>query len=228
MFSGMDMCSVILFFYVFSYLSFNKKSHGMSLRLSIIFMIETLCIGTSNQEMYWSPTPTTVTWRPMKSNKLGYRKALYANLQILVKADPYYIKLQLFTTTYYINPPEAMVGTKKLVSYSLEELKYGDIWSFGMLLFMLLNPDQEFPYSQEMEDLNVESASEAKDVIGKLMDKKKKPAHSTKYDSLRVAQWSYINEAYEMCTSFQPSQRASAHDVLTVLCQGNLKKFNEL
>ena len=134
--------------------------------------------------------------------------------------------LQRGTLVY--NPPEAVVGTKKPVSYSLEELKYGDIWSFGMLLFMLLNPDQEFPYSQEMEDLNVESASEAKDVIGKLMDKKKKPAHSTKYDSLRVAQWSYINEAYEMCTSFQPSQRASAHDVLTVLCQGNLKKFNEL
>jgi hypothetical protein len=28
----------------------------------------------------------------------AWLQALYANLQILVKADPYYMKLQLFTT----------------------------------------------------------------------------------------------------------------------------------
>ncbi|CAB4023980.1 Hypothetical predicted protein [Paramuricea clavata] len=125
----------------------------------------------------------------MKLNQHGYRKPLYA-------ADLYYIKLQLFTTReqqtwkeqhLFYNTPGAVVGIKKPVSYSLEELKYGDIWSLGMLLFKLLNPDQKFPYFQEMEDHDVESASEAKDVIGKLMDKKKKPAHSTKYDSLCVA-----------------------------------------
>ena len=130
--------------------------------------------------------------------------------------------LQRGTLVY--NPPEAVVVTIKAASYSLEGLKYGDIWSLGMVLFMLLNPDQEFPYSQEMEDHNVECTSEARDVMRKLMEKKKTPAHST--DCLRVAQWSCINEAYEMCTSFQSSQRASAHDVLTVLCEGNLKRIN--
>ena len=132
--------------------------------------------------------------------------------------------LQRGTLVY--NASEAVVVTIKAASYSLEELKYGDIWSLGMVLFMLLNPDQEFPYSQEMEDHNVECTSEARDVMRKLMEKKKPPEHSTKYDCLHDAQWSCINEAYEMCTSFQPSQRASAHDVLTVLCQGNLKRIN--
>ena len=132
--------------------------------------------------------------------------------------------LQRGTLVY--NPPEAVVTTKKF-SYSLEELKYGDIWSLGMVLFMLMNPDLEFPYSKELEDEDVECPSEARNVIGKLMDEGKKPAHSVEFDSFRVAQWSYINEAYELCTFFEPSQRASAHDVLTVLCQGNLKKANK-
>jgi hypothetical protein len=85
---------------------------------------------------------------------------------------------------------------------------------------MLLNPDQEFPYSQEIEDHKVECTSKARDVMRKLMEKKEIPGHSTEYDCLLVAQSSCINEAYQMCTSFQPSQTASAHDVLTVLCQG--------
>ena len=43
------------------------------------------------------------------------------------------------------------------------------------------------------------------------MDKGKKLAHSVKFDSFRVAQWSYIDEAYELCTYFKPSQRAKVN-----------------
>ena len=128
--------------------------------------------------------------------------------------------------TLVFNPPEALDGRHKLVSCSLDELKQGDIWSLGMLLFVLLNPELEIPYSQELEERDIEDSSEARVLLGELMDRKEKPAHSNVHESLRVEQWSQINKAYEMCTAFQPSERASACDVLTVLREGKLEKLN--
>ncbi|CAH3179165.1 unnamed protein product, partial [Porites lobata] len=39
-------------------------------------------------------------------------------------------------------------------SLSLEQLKACDIWSYGMVIFMLLNPDLQFPYQVEIDKLH--------------------------------------------------------------------------
>ena len=39
-------------------------------------------------------------------------------------------------------------------SLSLEQLKACDIWSYGMVIFMLLNPDLQFPYQAEIDKLH--------------------------------------------------------------------------
>ena len=60
------------------------------------------------------------------------------------------------------------------------------------------------------------------------MDRNEKPAHSNVHKSLRVEQWSQINKAYEMCTTFiPPGERPSANDVPTVLLERKLEKLDE-
>ena len=44
--------------------------------------------------------------------------------------------------------------------------------------------------------------------------------HSAKFSFLRLTQWSKINEAFEVCSSFVSSARALAKETLTILCQG--------
>ena len=129
--------------------------------------------------------------------------------------------------TLVFNPPEALDGKHKLASCSLDQLKQGDIWSLVMLLFVLLNPELEFPYSQELEEEEIYESSEARISLRKLMDRKEKPAHSNVHKSLRVEQWSQINKAYEMCTTFPPGKKPLASDVLTVLRERKLEKLDE-
>ena len=87
-----------------------------------------------------------------------------------------------------------------------------------MLLFLLVNPDHECPYSQEIEECGVQGFSKVKDELRKLMEQKKKPRHSEEYNSYRLTQWSKINKAFEACSSFVPSERVSAEDALTIVC----------
>ncbi|XP_028403407.1 uncharacterized protein LOC114526104 [Dendronephthya gigantea] len=120
--------------------------------------------------------------------------------------------------TLVYNAPEALLISDQTISFSLEELKQSDIWSLGMVLFLLVNPDVEYPYSQEIEECGFESFSEVKDELRKLMEQKKKPRHSVEYDSLRLTQWSKISKAFEACSSFIPSERVSAEEALTIVC----------
>lgn len=44
--------------------------------------------------------------------------------------------------------PELLAGSG--LPMSLEELKACDVWALGVMIFLLLNPDLEFPYQYEL------------------------------------------------------------------------------
>lgn len=46
-------------------------------------------------------------------------------------------------------PPKLLLTT--VTSLSLEQLKACNVWSYGMVLLMLLNPDLQFPYQLEID-----------------------------------------------------------------------------
>ena len=47
--------------------------------------------------------------------------------------------------------PEIITSTGEAMS--LEQLKACDVWSLGMIIFLLLNPDLEFPYQYELDQV---------------------------------------------------------------------------
>ena len=79
--------------------------------------------------------------------------------------------LERWTLVY--NVPEALLISDKAISHSLVEQKRCDFWSLSMLLFLLINPDNEHPYSLELNECGLESFSETKDELQKLMEQRK-------------------------------------------------------
>lgn len=113
----------------------------------------------------------------------------------------------------------------EIKAYSLDQLKQGDMWSLGMLLFVLINPDLEFPYCQELEECKVGNASEARNVLEKHLKQHKKPLHSDTFKSLRLSTWYLVDKMYEACTAFNACERLSAAQVLTMLNEKNDESF---
>lgn len=125
--------------------------------------------------------------------------------------------------TLVYNPPEMLTAVQGSL-FSLEGLKHADVWSLGMLMFVLINPDLEYPYAIEMEQFNVSSIHDAKEILQKLMYQHKKPTFSTKYSTHQSTDWILIHEAFKFLTSFQPFERSSAIEVFQFL---ETKSVNE-
>lgn len=118
--------------------------------------------------------------------------------------------------TVVYNPPE-MLTAMHGASFSLEDLKRADVWSLGMLMFVLMNPDLEYPYAIEMEKESVSSVLEAREALHCLMCQNKKPTYSEKYSSVRAVDWIKIDKAFQSCTSFQSNKRVTANEALKIL-----------
>lgn len=96
---------------------------------------------------------------------------------------------------------------------SLQELMKCDIWSLGMVFFILLNPDLQYPYDKELQSLKRRTAENAKKEISYRMENYEKPCFSDKHSLLQSTVWVSIDRAFEVCTVFCPSERPSASDI---------------
>jgi serine/threonine protein kinase len=97
--------------------------------------------------------------------------------------------------------PEAF-DSNRLPSASIEDFKRMDVWSFGMVLFTLLNADVRHPYELELKENPASSQQMAQAVLRRLMVRKQLPRHSIKYEDNRKNLWSDIMRVHESCLQF--------------------------
>ena len=74
-------------------------------------------------------------------------------------------------------------------SLSLEHLKACDIWSYGMVIFMLLNPDLQFRYQFEIDKLHPTTDEMCKREVTKLLTSKQLPTFSDKFSRFQATSW---------------------------------------
>ena len=78
--------------------------------------------------------------------------------------------------------PELYLETLKNAKQA--DLLKCDIWSFGMVMYVMLNPNVISPYSKKIESTRVPFT---KEVFQDILKKRCTPAHDSKYENLRVS-----------------------------------------
>ena len=97
-------------------------------------------------------------------------------------------------------------------SASLTDLKAVDVWALGMVFFMLLNPNLDYPYHVELQNKIPDKPWRA--VVGEHFAKSKLPTFSNKYQTQRATDWLIIDDVLHRCLCFSPEYRLPEQEVL--------------
>ena len=104
-------------------------------------------------------------------------------------------------------------------SLSLEQLKGCDIWSYGMVMFMLLNPDLQFPYQVEIDKLHPTTYEMCKREVTNLLTSKQFSTFSDKFSHFQATSWLMLECIFEKCAEFYPTKRPTAPILVEMFSQ---------
>ena len=86
--------------------------------------------------------------------------------------------------------PELLLQEYLIQSVGIEELKAADVWTVLMTVFVILNPDQKFPFEQDVMGQSASASALNLESVFKLQLKRKKsPSFSLKYLPLQAMQY---------------------------------------
>ncbi|XP_028404026.1 probable myosin light chain kinase DDB_G0284661 [Dendronephthya gigantea] len=102
------------------------------------------------------------------------------------------------------------IHLNKIFQASQEDLKKTDIWSLGMVMYTLVNPNVPGPYFVEFGESGIVTDAALQD----LLKREVLPKHDLKYETVRSTQWKNMEEMFEQCCKFNPTDRPSATQLL--------------
>ena len=102
--------------------------------------------------------------------------------------------------------PEIHLRTLKIANQN--DLKKTDIWSLGILAYAMINPNLENPYRKETGLLCYQLNM---DIMKTIIQTQTLPRHDDKYK--RVAKWWQIEEIFNSCTKFDPTERPTTSEI---------------
>ena len=117
--------------------------------------------------------------------------------------------------TFVYMAPELL--SRDVAQYSFSQLKKADIWSYGMVLYVLLNPDQRYPFQSEFINQGIEDRVNAKSQIIRWLSQNIRPKQSSTYRHLQATEWIVLDGLYERCANFNVEERPSAEQVSKIL-----------
>ena len=76
-----------------------------------------------------------------------------------------------------------------------EDPKKADIWSLGLMMFAIINPNLTHPYSAEFERSGISFSDKA---LTDFLKRQELPCHDNKYEYFRITQWRQIEEVFSL------------------------------
>ena len=97
---------------------------------------------------------------------------------------------------------------------SLEQLKACDVWGLGMIIFLLLNPDLEFPYQYELDQVPQKNFASLRNELVSRFKQRILPTWSSKYSRFQATIWREIEAIFSQCAHFCSRSRPSVQEVV--------------
>ena len=104
---------------------------------------------------------------------------------------------------------------------SQEDLQKADIWSLGLLVYLLINPNLTNPYRGEFEQAGIPFTQNA---MKDLLRRKQLPSHDSKYADLRKSTWWQLEDVFKSCARFDPKSRPTAAEALRLLDNSDINR----
>ena len=105
-------------------------------------------------------------------------------------------------------------------SASRNDLKAVDMWALGMVFFILLKPDLDYPYSVELK--KKKPGTPWRGIVSEQFSNAQLPICSETFHTEQATDWSIIEDVFKRCLSFTPQERPSAQEVRKILERDNL------
>lgn len=86
-----------------------------------------------------------------------------------------------------------------------------------MIMFMLLNPDLQWPYQFELDQLQNKNLEQSEKELVRTFMHQMKPTFSDNYCILQPTTWLKVDEIYAQCTKFVLPDRPSAEQIVARL-----------
>lgn len=113
----------------------------------------------------------------------------------------------------------------QLVFASQEDLKRADMWSLGLVMHAMINPDLGSPYRAELEQSGVPDTQVA---LKDLLMKRRLPQHGVKYEQLRITSWWKLEDMFNQCANFDAMARPSTTQMLCLFNKSLVNCFRRL
>ena len=84
------------------------------------------------------------------------------------------------------------------------------MWSHGLVIFILLNPDLQYPYQLEIYKLHQKTYEMCKNEVLCLLAIKQLPTFSNKFSRFQATSWLILENVFEKCADFDPTKRPEA------------------
>ena len=114
--------------------------------------------------------------------------------------------------------PEISLDQYMLETASIEQLKAIDTWALVMTLFIVMNPDQEYPFELDVKELqNTKKQTSQLNLLHQHLKEKLLPSPSPSYLSMQISYLQKIWEVFNKAVSFVPEERKTAHYLKSLL-----------
>ena len=102
----------------------------------------------------------------------------------------------------------------------LDYLLRADMWSLGLVMNAMINPDLGSPYRPELE-----GCGDPNMALKDLMRRRQLPQYSAKYEQLRITSWRQIDYIFNQCANFDAMARSTTAQMLSFINKGLVNFF---
>ena len=114
--------------------------------------------------------------------------------------------------------PEISLDQYMLETASIEQLKAIDNWALLMTIFIVMNPDQEYPFELDVkEQQNTKKQTSQLNLLRQHLKEKLFPSSSPSYLSMQTSYLQKIKEEFHKAVSFVPEERKTVHCLKSLL-----------